>query len=179
MVAQLVTGKLKMRLFIITVMSLVGLGIYSPTANATTPRVTQTPIDCLTEAIVHETSGTSDEDRDAEGQLVLKRAADPKYPNSVCAVVHQKVFFKGKHHCQFDWYCHPKAQKPKTRREVEKARRRALVVWAHRDEAKYWAIEFNHPTCKYDHNAYYVVKRTRAQCYLAARTKARYRKRRN
>lgn len=147
-------------------------------ANAA-PRVTQTPIDCLTEAIVHETSGTTNEDRDAEGQLVLKRAADPKYPNSVCAVVHQKTVHHGKVRCQFSWYCKSSVhQKRPTKSEIDKAKARALVVWAKRDQARKWAIEFNKTSCQYDHEAYYLVKRTHAQCYLALKHKPPRRKKR-
>lgn len=163
-----------LRLFLGTIALVCSMGI----ANAS-PRVAQTPIDCLTEAIVHETSGTTNEDRDAEGQIVLKRAADPRYPNSVCSVVHQKVIRHGKAHCQFNWYCQPSNfQKKPTKSELAKAKARALVVWAKRDQAHKWVIEFNKTRCQYDHESYYLVKRTRAQCYLALKHKPPKRKKR-
>ena len=57
--------------------------------------------DCLARAIYWETRGASVAGMVAVAQVILNRAADPRWPADPCAVVFQKV---GRV-CQFSWAC--------------------------------------------------------------------------
>ena len=51
----------------------------------------------------------------AVGQVVMNRVHDPRYPNTICEVVHQgptrkswkdpSVYYPVRDRCQFSWYC--------------------------------------------------------------------------
>ena len=70
--------------------------------------VTTKQIDCLAKGIYYEASGESTEGKIAVGQVILNRVEHPKYPKSVCGVVHQKaVSASGDMVCQFSWWCNP------------------------------------------------------------------------
>jgi len=56
---------------------------------------------CLAEALYFEARGTSDDGMRAVGEVVLNRAADPRFPSSVCGVVDQR--YNGS--CQFSYRC--------------------------------------------------------------------------
>ena len=58
-----------------------------------------TPADvaCMAEAIYHEARGTGEEGRVAVGEVILNRVADPRFPDTVCAVVDDN--------CQFSYRC--------------------------------------------------------------------------
>lgn len=136
--------------------------------------IAETPIDCLANGIVHETQGTTNEDRDLEGMLILKRTTDKNFPNTVCEVIHQKYVAKGKYHCQFSWMCTKKKERI-TENEKRIARERAEHLWANREQAHRWRVEYNTSTCHYDHDRYSLIRRTKAQCYLAEKKGVRSR----
>jgi len=52
---------------------------------------------CMAEALYFEARGTGDEGRRAVGEVILNRVADPRFPNTVCAVVDDQ--------CQFSYRC--------------------------------------------------------------------------
>lgn len=60
---------------------------------------------CLAMNILREAGGESDEGKIGVAQVTVNRVNDPKYPNDVCAVVHQKKIVGRRYVCQFSWYC--------------------------------------------------------------------------
>ena len=56
---------------------------------------------CLASAIYHEARGESVPGKVAVAEVILNRAEDPRFPHSVCGVVHQS---NGRG-CQFSWAC--------------------------------------------------------------------------
>ena len=63
-----------------------GCAIFSPFAFLT-------PTECMTRVMYFESNRSSAEGMLAVGTVVMNRLRDPKYPNSVCAVVGQKNQF--------------------------------------------------------------------------------------
>ncbi len=61
---------------------------------------------CLTEAIYFEAGSTNDVGRRAVGEVVLNRAADPRFPRTICGVVDQR--YNGS--CQFSYRCDSKSE---------------------------------------------------------------------
>jgi N-acetylmuramoyl-L-alanine amidase len=46
----------------------------------------------------------------AVGHVVINRVQSDRWPSDICKVVHQG-YHKGKHRCQFSWYCDGKSDK--------------------------------------------------------------------
>ncbi len=58
---------------------------------------------CLTQAIYFEARGESIKGQFAVGEVILNRVANPRFPSSICGVVHQGT---GKRYqCQFTYMC--------------------------------------------------------------------------
>lgn len=77
-------------------------------------------VTCLALNVYHEARGEDVSGQLAVAHVTLNRAADPRYPESVCAVVtqqHRSV-------CQFSWFC----QKENWRAYDTQSFRRALRV---------------------------------------------------
>jgi spore germination cell wall hydrolase CwlJ-like protein len=68
----------------------------------------QRTVACLAINVYHEARGESVRGMEAVAQVTLNRTADEKFPDDVCAVVHQK---KPNGKCQFSWYCDNKSDK--------------------------------------------------------------------
>jgi hypothetical protein len=62
---------------------------------------------CLTEAIYHEARGETIEGQFAVAEVILNRVENPRYPNTVCGVVHQGSGRFGS--CQFSYVCDGKS----------------------------------------------------------------------
>ncbi|MBL1435887.1 MAG: cell wall hydrolase [Rhodobacteraceae bacterium] len=62
---------------------------------------TSADLDCLSEALYFEARGTSYEGERAVGEVILNRAADSRFPASVCGVIDQR--YNGS--CQFSYRC--------------------------------------------------------------------------
>ena len=62
---------------------------------------------CLAQAIYFEARGETLKGQAAVGEVVLNRVDSPKFPNSVCAVVHQG----NRNGCQFSWTCDGRADR--------------------------------------------------------------------
>lgn len=62
-----------------------------------------TPSDhaCLSEALYHEARGTAEEGLRAVGEVILNRASNPQFPESICGVIDQR--YNGS--CQFSYRC--------------------------------------------------------------------------
>lgn len=78
-------------------------------------------VDCLALNAYHEARDQSSLGMVAVSQVVLNRVEDPRYPSTICNVVHQQRFSDppnapirlGK--CQFSWYCDGKSDVPRDR----------------------------------------------------------------
>ena len=73
-------------------------------------------LDCLAQNIYWESRNQSNEGRIAVAQVTMNRVDDPRFPNTICAVVKQTKYYpSGRidlHSCQFSWYCDGKSDKP-------------------------------------------------------------------
>ena len=72
---------------------------------------------CLAQNIYYEARGSNRADRMSVADVVLNRAKDTRYPNTICGVVKQgKQYADGsmiRNRCQFSWYCDGKSDWPK------------------------------------------------------------------
>lgn len=66
---------------------------------------------CMALNVYYEARGSNLADQYAVADVVLNRADDVRYPNSICEVV-KDGYVKGKRNCQFSWYCDGKADNP-------------------------------------------------------------------
>lgn len=73
----------------------------SVTQAAKTVAVDADEHSCLAEAIYFEAGSTSDAGRRAVGEVILNRAADPRFPPTICGVINQR--YNGS--CQFSYRC--------------------------------------------------------------------------
>ena len=72
------------------------------------PQVDAASLECLAKTIYFEARGESVRGQTAVGYVIVNRTNDPRFPSTVCGVVHQKNPTKGKkvaYSCQFHWYC--------------------------------------------------------------------------
>ena len=78
---------------------------------------------CLALNVYHEARSEPMVGQYAVANVVLNRVQSTKWPDNICSVVYQGLH-KGKHKCQFSWYCDGKSDKAKE----EMSWARALVV---------------------------------------------------
>ena len=83
---------------------------------------------CLAYAIYFEARGEPPVGRIAVAQTVLQRVYDHRFPNNVCDVVYEGIE-KGRHKCQFSWYCDGKSDTPKNKTAWEKSRKYARDIY--------------------------------------------------
>ena len=77
---------------------------------------------CLALNIYHEARSESKRGQIAVAAVTLNRVKSDRFPNSVCAVVHQGG--EKLHRCQFSWWCDGRSDQPKD----QKAWRRAIQL---------------------------------------------------
>ena len=70
-----------------------------------------TALMCLALNVYHETRGSPMSEGYAVSHVVLNRVAHDRWPDDICSVVKQG-YSKGKHKCQFSWYCDGKSDTP-------------------------------------------------------------------
>ena len=58
---------------------------------------------CLAQAIYFEARGEPELGQRAVGQVILNRVASPRYPDTICGVVHQNAHLRNR--CQFSYVC--------------------------------------------------------------------------
>jgi len=58
-------------------------------------------LECLSEALYFEARGTTPDGERAVGEVILNRAADPRFPATICGVIDQR--YNGS--CQFSYRC--------------------------------------------------------------------------
>ena len=72
---------------------------------------------CLALNIYFEARGSSFADKVAVSDVVINRANDQRYPETICSVVYQAKTdssgFPIRHQCQFSWYCDGRSDTPR------------------------------------------------------------------
>lgn len=78
---------------------------------------------CLAKNMYYEARNQGTAGLFAVAAVVFNRVNDPRFPNTICEVVHQGpvraswkrdgTFYPIKHKCQFSWYCDGKSDEPK------------------------------------------------------------------
>ena len=69
---------------------------------------------CLTEALYHEARSEDDVGVLAVGTIILNRVKNKRFPNTICKVIHQGVYWQGnpvRDRCQFSYWCDGKAER--------------------------------------------------------------------
>ena len=67
---------------------------------------------CLALHVYYEARSEPMDGQYAVAHVVLNRVADDSFPDDACKVVKQG-YHKGRHKCQFSWYCDGKSDNPK------------------------------------------------------------------
>ena len=70
---------------------------------------------CLALNVYHEARSDSMLGQYAVAHVVMNRVQSDRYPDTTCDVV-QQGYHKGKHKCQFSWYCDGKSDTPREHR---------------------------------------------------------------
>ena len=95
---------------------------------------------CLATNIYFESRNQPQIGRVAVGQVTMNRVNSPKFPNTVCEVVHQAKYYpSGRidlHSCQFSWYCDGKSDKPKHKGKWENSLSVASLVLAYKENIR-------------------------------------------
>lgn len=66
---------------------------------------------CLALNVYHEARSEPVVGQYAVAHVTINRVQSNRWPNDVCKVVKQG-YYKGRHRCQFSWYCDGKSDKP-------------------------------------------------------------------
>ena len=66
---------------------------------------------CLALNVYHEARSEDINGQYAVAHVVMNRVQSDKFPDDTCSVIHQG-YEKGKHKCQFSWYCDGKSDTP-------------------------------------------------------------------
>ena len=79
---------------------------------------------CLALAVYHEARNEPVEGQVAVAQVVLNRVDDPRYPDTICAVVEQGPRSGGNalYRCQFSYWCDGKPERPYNSRAWRQAK---------------------------------------------------------
>ena len=103
--------------------------IWLPTSAARADVNLESEMQCLALNIYHEARGEPSDGLLAVGQVVVNRASDPRFPDTLCAVIQQGGSQK-LYRCQFSWWCDGKSDQPKNlkawKRSEALARR---IIW--------------------------------------------------
>lgn len=80
---------------------------------------------CLAKNIYFETRADTLIDAISVSDVVMNRVEDPRYPNTICEVVHQGVHKSNgapvRNKCHFSWYCDGKSDIPRDKIAWEKS----------------------------------------------------------
>lgn len=81
------------------------LFVLAACGSKSVPEITQSTKSqaCLAEALYFEARGTGETGRRAVGEVILNRAADPRFPSTICEVVDER----NNGVCQFSYRCNP------------------------------------------------------------------------
>jgi len=92
-------------------------------------------VNCMALNIYYETRSSNLADMYAVADVVLNRAEDMRYPDSICGVVKEGLQYADgrmkRNKCQFSWYCDGKNDIPRDRESWKKAQSIAwdIVKW--------------------------------------------------
>jgi len=92
-------------------------------------------VNCMALNIYYETRSSNLADMYAVADVVLNRAEDIRYPDSICGVVKEGQQYSDgsmkRNKCQFSWYCDGKNDTPRDRESWKKAQSIAwdMVKW--------------------------------------------------
>lgn len=93
-------------------------------------RAQEKEVECLAKTIYFEARGETELGKIAVARVVINRSTDPRFPNSVCKVVHQVHTQPNKYKksCQFSWYCRYRNARIEDLTEWEVAKRIAYEI---------------------------------------------------
>ena len=97
------------------------------TSDVPTYNFTEKDVQCLAHNLYREARGEGELGMSAVGYVVLNRTQARGFPSTVCGVIYEKRYVKGRPFCQFSWVCRP----PKGRIQpssFERAREIAILV---------------------------------------------------
>ena len=89
----------------LSALTLLGL---PPVAAAPAPVIDAKELECMTKALYFEARGEDLIGQYAVGYVIMNRAKDARFPNTICGVVHQGVHRNGKPvpgRCEFSFHC--------------------------------------------------------------------------
>lgn len=81
-------------------------------------------LECLATNIYFESRGEGLAGQLAVGHVTMNRVFSPKFPNSVCEVIHQAKYHEMvilRNQCQFSWFCDGKKEEIKDSRAYQRA----------------------------------------------------------
>ncbi|WP_038147636.1 cell wall hydrolase [Thioclava atlantica] len=101
---------------------------------------------CLSQALYFEARGEGVKGQQAVAEVILNRVDDPRFPGSICGVVHQS----SSRGCQFSWYCDGKPEHVGNKAVYARVAKvaRAMMDGAPRsltDGATYFHTHYVHP----------------------------------
>jgi N-acetylmuramoyl-L-alanine amidase len=102
----------------------------SPGQSSKTVEISASEHSCLAEAIYFEAGSTNDAGRRAVGEVILNRAADPRFPRTICGVVDQR--YNGS--CQFSYRCDSKPEEYRSAAVKSASEQMATTLMANRGE---------------------------------------------
>jgi len=86
---------------------------------------------CLTEALYHEARSEDDVGILAVGTVILNRVKNKRFPNTICKVIHQGIYWQGnpvRDQCQFSYWCDGRTEKYKDMKALSRIIRLAKIV---------------------------------------------------
>jgi spore germination cell wall hydrolase CwlJ-like protein len=93
---------------------------------------------CLATNIYFEARHQEDDEKEAIANVVINRAKDKSFPDTICGVVYQAVRDSNgdplRNKCQFSWYCDGKSDRIKDAAAYEEDFLIALVTMMNREE---------------------------------------------
>lgn len=86
---------------------------------------------CLTEALYYEARSEDDVGILAVGTVILNRVKNKRFPNTICKVIHQGVYWQGnpvRDMCQFSYWCDGRTEKYKDMKALARILKLAKIV---------------------------------------------------
>tara|TARA_R110002153_G_scaffold223455_1_gene375975 strand:+ start:4824 stop:5264 length:441 start_codon:yes stop_codon:yes gene_type:complete len=86
---------------------------------------------CLTEALYHEARSEDDVSVLAVGTIILNRVKNKRFPNTICKVIHQGVYWQDnpvRDMCQFSYWCDGRTEKYKDIKALSRILRLAKII---------------------------------------------------
>ena len=97
--------------------------VYAPVHTVERPDLTDESVVCLAMNIYHEARSDNYAGQVAVADVTMNRVKSPRFPNTVCEVVHEAKLSEWhlergqevpiRHKCQFSWFCDGLSDRPK------------------------------------------------------------------